>query len=190
MEQGIDGDAKQMTIYIAVAVIAVLTSVLLLKLAFGRQIPVRDLNELVAQSEPVDLAAFRNLIDSGEEEYLRANLAPAEFREIQRARMRAALQYVERTAHNSALLVRIGQASRHHPNPETARAAEKLANDALQLRLFSMLAVGYFYCRILAPTARFGSSSFVDRYEHLRDSMARLARLQAPTLVSRVESAL
>ncbi len=43
---------------------------------------------------PVDLEAFENLTDPEEEQYLRANLSPAEFRGVQRSRIRAAKMYV------------------------------------------------------------------------------------------------
>jgi hypothetical protein len=175
---------------IIVAIAAVLTLFFLLKSARGQEAPIRKIEELVNRTEPVDIQAFRNLIDPQEEDYLRANLPITEFRQVQRARMRAAIDYVRRTSHNAALLIRIGQATRKHSNPEIVRAAEQLANSALLLRIYSMLALAYFYGRILAPTLRLGSSSFVDRYEGLRDNMARLARLHTPAAVSQVDSAL
>jgi hypothetical protein len=175
---------------IVIAVAAALALLFLLKFVRSQESPIRNLDELVAQSEPVDLRAFRNLIDPQEESYLRANLSVPEFRGIQRARMRAALEYVRRTSHNAALLVRVGRMARNSPDPNTVRAAEQLANSAMELRIHSMLAVAYFRVRIVVPTVALGSSSFVDRYERLRDAMARLASLQTPAVVSRVDSAL
>ncbi|MGA2347943.1 MAG: hypothetical protein ABSF93_18170 [Candidatus Sulfotelmatobacter sp.] len=50
--------------------------------------------DLEAQLEPIDVAAFRNLIDPAEDEYLRRHLSAAQFRKTQRARLRARAAYV------------------------------------------------------------------------------------------------
>jgi hypothetical protein len=179
-----------MMIIIALAVVAVFTLLFLLRYIRGYEAPIGTLQELAASSAPVDLHSFRNLIDPAEEEYLRTNLPLSEFRGVQRARMRAAVDYVRRTSHNAALLLRIGQAARHSSDPNTARAAQQLMNSALQLRIYSMLALCIFYARTVAPTARISAGTFIDRYERLRDRMASLARLQVPATVSRLTSSI
>jgi hypothetical protein len=62
----------------------------LLYLEGGRNASVR-LEDLAQHTRPVDIDAFRNLVDPKEEAYLRANLLPTEFRTIQRERMGAAM---------------------------------------------------------------------------------------------------
>jgi len=116
-----------------------------------RRAPVPDLHALEAHTQPVDLAAFRNLVDPAEEDYLRENLPAGPFHALQRERMRAALEYVRRTAYNSAILLRVGEAARRDPNPEVAAAARTLMNDALRLRMNAMLAMVVLYGRIAMP---------------------------------------
>lgn len=151
--------------------------------------PVPDLSALEACTQPVDLAAFRNLIDPAEEDYLRQHLAAAEFRTIQRQRMRAALEYVRRTAYNAAVLLRVGEAASRSRNPEVAAAARALVNDALRLRMNAMLAMVVLYGRIVMPGARISVGRVTDIYENLTQGLVRLARLQDPAQAARVSAA-
>ncbi len=52
-----------------------------------------DLEKAVQAFRSLDIEAFRNLVDSGEEAFLRNNLSPRKFREIKRQRAWAALIY-------------------------------------------------------------------------------------------------
>src|SRR5438045_1172988 len=70
---------------------------LLLYLEGGRKSSVHRLEDLVGHTRPVDIDAFRNLMDPQEEDYLRANLVPCDFRVIQRERSRAAIDYIRNT---------------------------------------------------------------------------------------------
>lgn len=179
-----------MILTMVVAVAALLVVILLLFHARKEVLPVRTVEDLMAQSMPVDLECFRNLIDASEEEYLRENLPAREFRAIQRARVRASIEYVQRTSHNAALLLRVGENARRHSDAGIARAGEQLVQSALQLRVYSVLTTVLLFARLIAPTARINASSFVQRYEGLRDRTAGLARLQVPATVSRVEASL
>ncbi|MFZ0802262.1 MAG: hypothetical protein WAN70_08850, partial [Terriglobales bacterium] len=82
-----------MTFSIIIAILALSVPVVI-RLAKGRGMPqVEDIRS-------VDLRAFRNLTDPEEEEYLRLNLPPADFRRIQRERLRAAVEYIRCAAFN------------------------------------------------------------------------------------------
>ena len=179
-----------MTLAMIVAVVALMAVVLLLSFARKERLAVSTVQELTALSVPVDLECFRNLIDPDEEEYLRANLPPREFRSVQRARVRASLEYVRRTSHNAALLLRLGESARRYSAANIARAGEEIVQSALQLRVYSVLTTLLLYARLIAPTARISASSFVERYERLRDRTTGLARLQVPATASRVEASL
>ena len=72
-------------------------------------------DDLNRQLVPVDIAAFRNLVDANETRYLREKLAPAAFRRIQRQRAIAALAYVKAVAHNAALLKAMADPARIQP---------------------------------------------------------------------------
>jgi len=154
-----------------------------------RRYPVPDLQALEAYTRPVDLAAFRNLIDPAEEDYLRENLPTGEFHSLQRERLRAALEYVRRTAYNGAVLLRVGEAARRDPNPEVAAAARTLVNDALRLRMNAMLAMVVLYGRIAMPGARISVGRVTDIYENLTQGLVRLTRLQDPAQAARVSAA-
>jgi len=58
-------------IFVAIGLVALL---LLVYLFAGRILLAGNLNELVTQLRPVDVNAFRNLIDESEQQYLREHL--------------------------------------------------------------------------------------------------------------------
>jgi len=161
----------------------------LVRAALARHVPAASLQALDACIQPVDVPAFRNLVDPAEEDYLRAHLSADKFRAIQRQRMRAALEYVQRTAYNGAILLRVGEAARYDHNPAVAAAARELVNNALRLRLNAKLATVALYGRIAMPGARFSVGRITDAYENLTQGMLRLARLQDPACAARVSAA-
>jgi hypothetical protein len=99
--------------FIAFFSLAVLIVLLLLTRGYSKSI--HELAELAGQTRPVDIEAFRNIIDPSEEDFLRANLPASELRAVQRQRLLAAAEYVGNVAHNAALLLRLGQAGLHNP---------------------------------------------------------------------------
>jgi hypothetical protein len=82
---------------------------LILYLAVGLRPKGGNLDELVAQLRPIDVDAFRNLIDEREEEYLRSHLPMREFRGVHRERMMAAVEYVWCAARNTSILMSLGE---------------------------------------------------------------------------------
>jgi hypothetical protein len=150
--------------------------------------PVVDQAGLNRHMRFVDLDAFRNLIDPEEEDFLRANLPPAEFRAIQRQRLRAALDYLAAVSHNSALLLHLGQSARRSSDPRVAEAGQSLTDSALRLRLFSVLAICKLCVRIAFPGAILQPAGIAERYQQMTEGAAQLGRLQYPgngPLVSR-----
>jgi hypothetical protein len=169
----------------------VLVAVLCLSIFLRRPVdPIRTISELAECSRPVDLQAFRNLVDADEEAYLRSTLSPADFRRLQRSRMIAATEYVRRTAHNAALLLKVGDLARRAPNDEVSKAGAELANRALQLRLYSLLSMCIFGLRIALPSLPVRPSRIIGNYDRARECMAGLTRLQTPEAVSLVDAAL
>jgi hypothetical protein len=171
-------------------VVALAAVVFLLRVARGQSSTVNDLEELPERAQPVDLEAFRNLIDQREEEYLRNQLPAGDFRRVQRQRLRAACEYVGRAAQNAAILVRLGEAARRNPEPEIAQAGQELVDKALRLRLYALLAQAKLRARILMPGARLSSAPLLDRYQNLTDAAARLSRAQKPSFAGRISAAL
>jgi hypothetical protein len=114
----------------------------------------------------LDLEAFHNLVDPAEEDYLRTRLSPEVFHTIQRKRMRAALEYVRRTAYNASILLRVGEAARQNANPEIAAAASELIQDALRLRINAKIATLILYGRIVLG-ARISAGRVIQTYDNL-----------------------
>jgi hypothetical protein len=131
----------------------------------------------------VDLDAFRNLVDPDEEQYLREHLPPAEFRSIQRQRLRAALDYVAGVSHNAEILLHFGQAARLSPDPRVAEAARQLVDDAVRLRLYALVAAAKLCARIAFPGNVLGPVGIVDSYQSVSHRAALLGRLQNPAKV-------
>jgi hypothetical protein len=169
---------------------ALLVLAFLLWAARGQSQAIADLQDLPQQTKPVDVAAFRNLIDPGEEEFLRANLSGREFRLIQKQRTLAAIAYVRCAAHNASVLLRLGEVARRHPDPRVAAAAQQLVNRAVRLRIFAVLALMKLYPATVVPGARISPKAVLDAYQQLTSVVAQLTRLQHPARTIRITAAL
>ena len=91
--------------------------------------------ELAAQIQPIDVEAFRNLVDPAEDDYLRRRLPASDFRVVRRERLRAMAAYVQLAGRNAAI------AGKHWTSgldaagdAQTAEAARRLVENALLLR--------------------------------------------------------
>src|SRR5688500_8471474 len=101
-----------MTVAVIFVVVALAVMLLLWRATRARSVDVSGLDDLEGKTQPVDLAAFRNLTDPEEEAFLRENLDAADLRRVQRARLRAALEYVRRANQNAAVLLKLGELAR------------------------------------------------------------------------------
>jgi hypothetical protein len=138
--------------------------------------------------QPVDLAAFRNLIDPAENEYLRRRLPAREFRRVQRKRLRAADAYVQTAARNAAFLVRMGQMALSSADAPTATAARQLVDEALLLRRNAAFVLLRIYVALAWPTAGFAAAPILDGYNRVAASAMLLGRLQAPSVPVRISA--
>jgi hypothetical protein len=146
-----------------------------------------DITELL---NSVDLEAFRNLIDEEEERFLRANLPPAEFRRVQRQRLRAAIDYIAGVSQNAKILLHLGQISRHSPDHDVAEAGRQLVDSASRLRVYSLIATTKLYGRLLLPKVSGNATQIVGDYEQMKDCAALLARLRNPVSAGMMHRAL
>lgn len=179
-----------MTLGTLLALAVLLAVVLVYRFLRGWGIVIDSIDRVREFSVPVDIESLQNLVDPAEAQYLKAHLPPREYRRIQRARNRAALEYVRRMARNAAFLLRAGDSARRSGDPRTAQAAERLVNSALELRFHSALAIGMLHLRICLPDVRLAPYSFITRYGSLRDRVETLMRIQQPAAVSHLSSAL
>jgi hypothetical protein len=146
----------------------------------GQGLDVVDLATLGTRLKPLDLEAFRNLIDESEEEFLRANLSASEYRSLRRMRLRAAVDYVSGVSRNAAVLLQLGQAARRSVDPEVAEAGRRLVDSAVEVRMYALLAICKLYVRIAVPGTVLQPVGLVDNYQRLSDGAALLGRLQNP----------
>ena len=170
-----------MTVTLILISAALLALGLLVRLAKGRASASEVLENPTEHLRSVDIEAFRNLVDPGEEQFLRSNLAPAEFRKIQRERLRAAVEYVSCAAQNAGVLLRLADAGRRSSDPATAEAAEKLVNNALRLRLYALHTIPRLYLGMIFPGARISPVGIAESYEQMTRQVVLLGCLQYPT---------
>ena len=172
-------------IFVALAIL-----LLLLYVEGGQNSAVNHLEDLAGRTRPVDLDAFRNLVDPREEDFLRANLLPRQFRSVQRERLRAAREYLWNTAHNAAFLLRMGEAATRNADPHIAQAGKQLIHSAVRLRAYCLLSCAKLYLRIVFPEARLSYGELADNYKHLSALASQLALMQHPTQAGRLSALL
>ena len=156
----------------------------------GQATKIQDAQELLALTQPVDLEAFRNLMDDEEDIFLRNELDPVQYSQAKKKKNRVILAYIRSLAHNAALLIQLGEAARNSPDPEQQAAGAKLVNAALEMRVLSLTAMVKLRFAILFPPSQFGVTSLTESYAQLVTSAGSLFRLQSPTFTSRLLAAL
>jgi len=178
-------------IALSVGIATIIVFVVFLAIAVrGQSSSIDSLERVTTLSRPVDIDAFRNLISASEEDFLRGSLSSQQFRRVQRLRMRAALDYLGRAAHNSSILLRLGESSRTSTNPRIAAAGRELADTALQMRILCLVAMAVTVLRIALPQVRVSPSGICDKYAATRDRVVAFGRIEQPSFASRLESAL
>jgi len=139
-----------------------------------------DLEKAVHAFRSLDIVAFRNLVDSAEEGFLRDNLSPKKFREIKRQRAWAALIYVWEAGRAATALANIGQALKRHSDPRIAASGVLLSENAWRLRLQTIGASLHLLTEILLPDLESRSlPPLVDQYERAAETLFRLGRFSS-----------
>ena len=139
-----------------------------------------DLEEAVQAFRSLDIEAFRNLVDSGEEAFLRNNLSPKKFREIKRQRAWAALIYAREAGRAAAALAKIGQAAQQSSDPEIAASGIPVTENAFRLRLQTIGACLHLLTEVVLPDLRSPSlPGLVDQYERAAETLFRLGRFSS-----------
>jgi hypothetical protein len=170
-----------MTLLFILLAFTALSGGLLYKAARGHHVAIASSQDIERLTKPVDLAAFRNLTDPAEETFLRSRLPARAFARVQRKRMLAAVEYVERVAWNSAVLIRLGEVASAAAQPEIVRAGMELKTAALGIRILALQAEGTLYMRAIFPNLQLTPRDLVAQYEHLREQVAAVCQLQQPT---------
>jgi len=177
-----------MNLAIVLVIAAVLALAIILSVAISRSLQTKGGAAPAGNIRPIDVEAFRNLINPVEDNYLRRRLPPAKFRTVRRERLRAMAAYIHVAAGNAAVLVRVGEAALASGDPRVARAAHELVNDALLLRRNATVALARIYLALAWPNSGFAAVRVVDRYEQLSGAAMLLGRLQNPAVPVRLSA--
>jgi hypothetical protein len=175
-----------MNLAIILVIAAVLALGILLRLAVTQSLQAKKSANLALAIRPIDIEAFRNLIDPAEESYLRRRLPAARFRTVRRERLRAMAAYVHVASSNAAVLVRVGEAGLASADPQVAGAARQLVIDAVLLRRNTTVALVRIYLALAWPNSEFAAGRVVERYEQLSGAAMLLGRLQNPVVPVRL----
>ena len=177
-----------MNLAIILVVAAAVALGIILRLAVTGSLQARGNSGLVATVRPIDVEAFRNLINPAEDDYLRRRLPPAQFRVVRRERLRAMAAYVQVAARNAVVLVSVGEIALVSDDPRIAGAAQRVVNDALLLRRNTTVALARIYLALAWPNSDFAAVRVVDRYEQLSGTAMLLGRLQNPAVPVRLSA--
>jgi hypothetical protein len=179
-----------MILAIVLVIAAALALLFILSVALSRSLQLSAGTNLAAQIQPIDVEAFRNLIDPAEDDYLRRRLPAVEFRVVRRQRLRAMAAYVRTAGRNAAVLVRMGQAALAAGDAPTAEAARRLVDNALLLRRNAAFALLRIYVALAWPNSGLAAEPVLRGYEKLNGSAMLLGRLQNPASPVRISASL
>jgi hypothetical protein len=139
-----------------------------------------DLERTVQAFRSLDIEAFRNLVDSAEEAFLRNHLSPRKFREIKRQRAWAALLYAWEAGRAATALAKVGQAAQRNLDPEIVASGVQVAENAFQLRLQTVRVSLRLLTEVLLPGLSSRSlPSMADQYERAAETLFRLGRFSS-----------
>ena len=177
-----------MNLAIVIIVAAAIALVIILRLAVTQSLEAKRSTNSAASIRPIDVEAFRNLINPDDDEYLRRRLPANQFRRVRRERLRAMAAYVHVAASNAGVLVRVGEAALASGDARVAGAAQQLVNDALLLRRNTTVALARIYVALAWPNSGLATERVVERYEQLSGAAMLLGRLQNPAVPVRLSA--
>ena len=158
-----------------VTVLAVVFLLFLASQVWGRYARRDDtLQPETGQLTAVDLEAFENLTDPEEEQYLRKNLSSAEFRRVQRTRLRAAKMYVAALSQNAVVLVAVGQSARSNADPAISATGQEIMERAIRLRIWCLLSMVRMDAAFIFPAHLSPSRSLANQYMQVTYMAANL----------------
>lgn len=169
-----------MTVAVLLIVFAAVSLVFILGFVVSRSLQLPEGSGLATRIQPVDIEAFRNLVNPAEDDHLRRRLPSAEFRHVRRARLRAAAAYVRVARRNAAILVSIGESARGSSDLHTAEAATRLVDQSVQLRQNAAVALFRIYIALAWPNSGLAATPVLDGYRDLSGAAMLLGRLQNP----------
>jgi hypothetical protein len=177
LEQGVSTLAQGLITAWALVAVAFIALGILVYVAIRSRTRRVDLERTVQAFRSLDIEAFRNLVDSAEEAFLRNHLSPKKFREIKRQRAWAALLYAWEAGRSATALAKVGQAAQRSLDPEIAASGVQVAENAFRLRLQTVRVSLRLLTEVLLPGLSSRSlPSLADQYEQAAETLFRLGR--------------
>ena len=175
-----------MTIAIILVVAALGTLIVILTFTVSQGLQSSGRTGPATEIRPMDVAAFRNLVDPAEDDYLRRRLPASDFRLVRRERLRAMAAYVQLAKRNAEVLVRIAQNSTLAADAQTAEAARRLEDNAHLLQRNCTFAIVKIYIALAWPNSNLAAAPVLQGYAQLNNSAMLLGRLQNPAATMRI----
>ncbi len=99
----------------------------------------RDVHDVIPFVREIRLAELDELLSPRDENYLKLNLSPAQFRKIQRKRMRLLLEFVDCMSHNTSVLLDWGRTEQQRSRSgggdyEVKQLTEELIKACIEFR--------------------------------------------------------
>jgi hypothetical protein len=167
-----------MNLLIFILGICLLSFAVLYRALRGRSIAVRTGEDLERLLQPVDLSAFRNLIDPEEDEFLRSELPESEYESLRSERSAAAMKYVDVLSSNAAILLWLGDQAASSLDPDLAIAGRELSNAALRVRMKALQAKAYLIISIAVPALNIRFNNLISDYGRIRERASAIRRLE------------
>jgi hypothetical protein len=127
-------------IWYLVITVGLITAIITIGLIWFR-FPDRTVHDVADYLLPIDFEKAEALLDPETEAILRKELAPEEFRALQRKRIHHYLAIVQRMAHNSAVLIEWANRESETAVGERLAMVNKLQQVGVEVRLYSLLAL-------------------------------------------------
>lgn len=153
-----------MTMLLIIVVVLVAAIVLFVSATRRHGHQIASLDDFRARWQKVDIQAFANLVDPSEDRYLRQRLQPGAYRQIRRARARAAWDYLGRVGQNAQLMVQAGQIIQRHNAGAEAERARKHVDTAIKLRTAVFVAQCSLAANIVFPAGEAGLARVLQLY--------------------------
>jgi hypothetical protein len=179
-----------MTTLLFIVAAGLLSVSVLIHVVRGQISSATSLSRLHECTTHVDLEAFRNLLDSENDNFFRARLDANQFRLLQKQRDRVALAYLRLIAANAAVVLQLSEPLRSSSNEATRLAAERVVGVALRLRINSLLAMVRLRFFLLFSVQRLHATRLVMDYPSFVAEVMSLVMLYAPGETSSIISAL
>jgi hypothetical protein len=181
MEYDLAGDDAAMIVVGLLVFIATTVLFLVWRTLRGQAVPISDVSELTSRLQPVDLVAFKNLVDAEDQKYIETQLPLSDVRVYRRLRARAAISYLRLTAHNAAVLVRLGESAAKSNIHDVSQRGQALAQLALSVRLSCLVTIARLWATVAFPILSLAVfTDWEQRVAMMYESIKPLALAQHP----------